>query len=319
ANTVKSVNTVGTLNAARTPDGSVNSDFGIAGRNSPPISFVVAHFDHAVRPESSLDAAFVRELAVTSGFSPFIERRSPDHAERNGNSEAALRSERYQFLKHVAERTSADTVWLAHTLDDQIETVLHRILRGTGVRGLAGIPVTRTLSPGVTIFRPLLSVERNSIVTFLKSVGQNWRNDETNALNTFTRNRIRHLLLPELEKKYAPGTRNALKRLAIIASECDDFVHSMTRNLSYGAVRYPSEYPDEIQILRSPLENVHDYLVKELFADVWREAGWAEAGMGYEQWNAMLLMLRERTPRCRMFPGNVRATVRRATLTLRKE
>src|SRR5436189_3233901 len=126
-----------------------------------------------------------------------IDVRSQARRER-ANLEAVGRRVRYDFLASVARETGAAWVATGHTADDQAETVLHRLLRGTGLKGLAGIPARRALAPGVDVVRPLLKVRRAEVLAFLQETGQRFRQDTSNVDPRFTRNRIRHELLPSL-------------------------------------------------------------------------------------------------------------------------
>ena len=101
--------------------------------------------------------------------------------DRGDGWEAAARAARYRFLRETAEKSGRDYVAVAHTVNDQVETVVHRVLRGTGLDGLAGIPRHRPLSPRVTLVRPLLSVNRLEILQYLADIGQDFRTDETNS------------------------------------------------------------------------------------------------------------------------------------------
>src|SRR3954468_11588552 len=134
---------------------------------------IAAHFNHQLRgAESDEDEAFVRRLARE--LTVDIEVGSGDV--RGGASgdglEAAARSARYAFLTETARRSGARYVVTAHTADDQVETVLHRILRGTGLGGLAGIPRVRELTPGQALVRPLLSAGRADVTAYLLSLNQ---------------------------------------------------------------------------------------------------------------------------------------------------
>ena len=102
--------------------------------------------------------------------------------------EAAARAARYDFLNQTAEQVGARWVTTGHNRDDQVETILHRLIRGTGLAGLAGMPKARPLSPTVTLVRPLLRVTRAQVVEYLNSIGQDYRIDATNADTRFTRN-----------------------------------------------------------------------------------------------------------------------------------
>lgn len=160
-------------------------------------------------------------------------------------SEERLRGARYQFLRCEAERLGATTILLAHTLDDQIETVLYRILRGTGIRGLGGIPPVRTLGPWVTLVRPMLHIRRVEIEAALREIGQSWREDSSNRDPKYTRNRIRHELLPLLESQYAPGVRESLSRLARLATEVQQDIDCQIETIYHLAVEIHIESFDK--------------------------------------------------------------------------
>jgi len=184
-------------------------------------SLAVAHLDHAIRPESSADAEFVREMAAALAL-PFVVERAdvPARAQKEKISlELAARRARIEFLTRAAEELGADRIAGGHTADDQAETVLFRILRGTGVRGLAGIPPVRVdrSHHGLRFIRPLLSLRRGEIVRYLNERGLKWRTDATNLSEEHTRNRIRNALLPQLEEEYNPRLREALVRLSELA------------------------------------------------------------------------------------------------------
>src|SRR5207253_9701726 len=114
------------------------------------------------------------------------------------NLEATARRVRYDWLSGVARVTGCSWVATGHTADDQAETVLHRLLRGTGLQGLRGIASRRPLAEGVEVVRPLLDVTRTEVLTFLQAEHQPARQERSNADLRFTRNRIRHGLLPHL-------------------------------------------------------------------------------------------------------------------------
>jgi tRNA(Ile)-lysidine synthase TilS/MesJ len=129
--------------------------------------------------------------------------------------EAAAREARYAFLRRVRELTGATHLATAHHADDQAETVLFRVLRGTGIDGLAGIPA----ADGDGTVRPLLGFTRDEVGRYARRAGLRWREDPTNALADAARNRIRLELLPRIERTVAPGARRALARLASLAAE----------------------------------------------------------------------------------------------------
>jgi tRNA(Ile)-lysidine synthase len=181
------------------------------------ITLAVVHFDHALRgTESEIDAAFVAELAEALGLE-FLAAREDVGAEasrQRWNLEDAARRLRYAFFERVINQGKATHVAVAHTADDQAETVLAHLMRGTGPTGLAGIyPVVGT------IVRPLLGTRRESLREYLRANGQIWREDSTNQDVQRTRARIRGQLLPMIERDFSGEIVGHLGELARLARE----------------------------------------------------------------------------------------------------
>jgi len=194
----------------------------------------VVHLNHRLRgAESDADEAFVRELTLTHGLE--FHGQSADvkayAASTKLSLEAAARQLRYAFFEKLVETGSLDKVATAHTLDDQAETVLLKLGRGAGTRGLAGIyPRLNLRHRGIPhpsrrqgIVRPLLGVRRAELEAYLRDLVQSWREDSTNQDLRYTRNRIRHEILPSLEKHVNPAMREALADAAEIARAEEDF------------------------------------------------------------------------------------------------
>jgi len=184
----------------------------------------VAHLNHCARgEESDADEAFV--VALTAQLGVPCECRKCDvtaEAKASGLSfEAQARETRYSFFASVARKHGISKIVTAHHADDQVETVLMRILRGTGPEGLSGIPYTRQWDR-LSIVRPMLDCRREAIVAWLKESGLSWREDASNFDLQYRRNLVRHELLPLLEEKHNPQVREALLRLAE-AQHCDNF------------------------------------------------------------------------------------------------
>ena len=175
----------------------------------------VAHLDHGLRDGSREDAAFVRALAAAWDIPCTAARQDVRAAcERGGWSlEDGARRVRYAFLLGVANEQRASHIALAHTADDQAETVLMRLVRGCGIVGLSGIPVKRRVEE-TWIVRPLLDVWRREVLAYLTDAGLTFREDPSNRDLRFVRNRIRHELLPLLERNYNPNIKQALTQLA---------------------------------------------------------------------------------------------------------
>jgi tRNA(Ile)-lysidine synthase len=183
----------------------------------------VAHVNHGIRgPESDADEAFVGDLAVQFNL-PFHVRRvaTPAAAAANGEGlEEAARKLRYAWFWELLAANEADAVVTAHTLDDQSETVLHRLIRGAWTEGLSGIhpELKGDARQRGMILRPFLGTTRREIEAWLREIGQPWREDSTNRDTAFTRNRIRHELLPVLAE-YNPQIEKQLAQLASLARD----------------------------------------------------------------------------------------------------
>jgi tRNA(Ile)-lysidine synthase len=191
---------------------------------------VAAHLDHGLRPDSSEDARFCAELACRLGIA-FRTDRAVVRAGRRGVEDAA-REARYAFLRRIAREEQALAVAVAHTRDDQAETLLLRLLRGSGSRGLAG------MRPRVgDVIRPLLGVSRAQVLDYLAARGLAWREDPSNADPAFLRNRVRHELLPYLESRVNPGVRATLARTAALLADDADALGGEARRLLGSAAR----------------------------------------------------------------------------------
>jgi tRNA(Ile)-lysidine synthase len=186
---------------------------------APTSGFTVAglgHFNHQLRPTAARDEEFCRALAGQLGL-PFVAGRADvsAHAAVNRLSiEDAARRLRYDFLERAARDAGATQVAVGHTLDDQAETVLLKLMRGAGPAGLGGVYPRKGI-----VIRPLLEASRDDLRAWLASLGQPWVEDETNADLSNPRNRVRHRVLPELDAAYGGSTRGAMARAAELARE----------------------------------------------------------------------------------------------------
>ncbi len=193
------------------------------------LKLIVAHLNHCLRAaESDADEQFCRELAASYKI-PFESRRVDVKrvaAERQLNLEDAGRRTRIDFFDEIREKYGAKTVILAHHADDQAETVLMRLLRGSGMSGLSGMSYKNDRD----YLRPLLDVSRYEIEQYLRSCGLNWRDDSSNGDPKFLRNRIRNELLPIL-KAYNPDIRSSLSATATILGDDEELLEELTKEL----------------------------------------------------------------------------------------
>jgi tRNA(Ile)-lysidine synthase len=294
---------------------------------------VAAHLNHQLRgAEADGDEAFVVELCARLGVACEVGRIPAGElaAAAGDGFEAAARDARYRFLAAAAARLGARYVATAHTADDQAETILHRILRGTGIGGLAGIARTRPLplpvgppcrggpgrprqgrptsTPVATLIRPLLQFRREKLTAYLDGLQQPYRRDASNDDLQFTRNRIRGELLPQLAGRYNPGVVEALLRLGGLAGEVQAVIDNLVRELADRCVRIQSS--GAVSIDAAALIEQPAYVVRELLMAVWRGQGWPMQAMGLAEWERLAAMLAAtdgQQPPKQTLPGNVLA------------
>lgn len=194
------------------------------------LSLHVFHLDHGLRgPDSAADAAYVAGLADTWGLPVTVITLPPGDLKREaGSLQANARRRRYQEIHALATRLGATKVATGHNQDDQAETVLMRLLRGAGLKGLAAIPATRT-EAGFTLIRPLLTIPRHEIELYCSEHKLFPRLDASNERTDYLRNRIRLELMPMLAREYNPAIGANLAQLAAVVREEDDLLEQQAR------------------------------------------------------------------------------------------
>jgi len=187
----------------------------------------VAHLDHGLRPEAEADADFVRSMAEGLGLDVYVERADVAGMQRRSHLslEEAAREARYDFLRKTAGRHGYAKVALGHHADDNAETLLLNLLRGSGPLGLGSI---RPIREGVYI-RPLIRATRSDIEQYLRNRKLPFLTDRTNTDTAILRNRIRHRLFPLLESDYRPGVRAILSRTAEVLADEDDWIEGLLK------------------------------------------------------------------------------------------
>lgn len=186
----------------------------------------VAHFNHQLRgADADADEAFVRELAAGYGL-PFTAGRGDVRAfatEQKLSIEDAARRLRHGSFQETARSLGLAKLALGHTADDQVETLLQRLLRGAGTRGLAAIHASNQLG-ALTVVRPLLDVWKTELLDYIRQRGLNFRQDASNWDPQFQRNRIRHELIPALERDYNPALKPLLHQTAEMLDAEDEWL-----------------------------------------------------------------------------------------------
>ncbi|ODT99842.1 MAG: tRNA lysidine(34) synthetase TilS [Planctomycetes bacterium SCN 63-9] len=262
----------------------------------------VAHLNHGTRAEAAqADADLVAGLADSLKLPFDLGRWRPT---RSAHFEVDARRARYAWLTEIARAREAAVVAVGHTSDDQAETILHRILRGTGTRGLAGIPETRTLAndPPINLARPLLGMTRQGIRDYLARIGQDFREDASNEDTTRTRSRIRHDLIPRLRADYNPRIVDALNRLGQLAAASNELIADRLAELE--ATTILEANIRRVLIDRRNLGCVNTFLGIELIRRAWGRAGWPEREMSTAHWERLHAFASRDVRRSRMSIGS---------------
>jgi tRNA(Ile)-lysidine synthase len=269
-------------------------------RHQLGIVLSVVHVHHGIRQAAAEDdAAFVAGLASTHDL-PFHFYRTDAPAAaaaRHETLEEAARNLRYEFFRELMADGLADAVATAHTLDDQAETVLHKLLRGAWTEGLSGIHPVLAIDPG-SILRPFLGTSRAFIEAWLLSLPQPWREDATNQDMAHTRNRIRHQLLPLLST-FNPQVAGQLARLASIAADEEAYWQEELQRLlpalllpgrpTRGGGRSASTHPGQetVAMERARLRELHPAVARRVLRAAARHLG---ARLSFDQTEQLLAL-----------------------------
>jgi tRNA(Ile)-lysidine synthase len=231
------------------------------------LQLFVAHLNHMLREEAIDEEEFVRELAEKYSLPFYSERIEVAKKLRKGETlEEGARRIRYDFLRRAGERFSANKIALGHNADDLVETVLLNLIRGTGIRGLRGIPPVR-MEGAMAFIRPLIEIWREEITEYLKERNIPYKIDRSNLSLEFTRNKIRHQLIPLLEE-INPKVKLAIHRLGEIAGEINSFIEEEVKKAKE---RIVEESEAVLRIKISPLFSFHPALQKEIIRSVLAE------------------------------------------------
>lgn len=243
----------------------------------------VIHLDHGIRGASSrADAAFVKNLADRHNL-PFHFRLANVPAIQ-GNLEQAARAVRQAFFAELIANGTVDRIATGHTRSDQAETVLYRIVRGSGLAGLSGIlPVTKE-----GLVRPLLDLERSEIECWLRTRNIPWREDETNQDRSFARNRLRHEILPLLREHLNPRLDETLAHMATLAQDEEAYWASeLTRHPLSTTLSVPElvSLPTALarRVIRQAVQLTKGDLRQIDFAHIERILGMARSQHGHDR------------------------------------
>lgn len=208
------------------PDSIALLDVLIKLQSKIKFNIIVAHINHMIRDEAIDDQKYVEQYCKNKNIPCFVKQEKVEELakqEKIGTEEAG-RNLRYNFFNEVLEKTNSNKIATAHTKNDNAETVLMNILRGTGTSGLKGIKAKRDDK----YIRPLIECERKEIEEYCSENNLEPRIDKTNMENIYTRNKIRNLLIPYIQKEFNPNIIEALNRLSQISSIENEYLETKT-------------------------------------------------------------------------------------------
>lgn len=192
------------------------------------LKIYVAHVNHMLRENAIKDEEYVKEFCKKNNIEIFIKKANISEIaqkEKIGLEEAG-RNIRYNFFEEVLKNTKSNKIAIAHNLNDKAETIIMNTLRGSGVSGLKGIEAKRK-----KYIRPLIEIERYEIEKYCIENKINPRHDESNDDNTYTRNKIRNIVIPYIKNEFNPNIIKTLNRLSEIIKEEDEYVQSETEKI----------------------------------------------------------------------------------------
>lgn len=257
----------------------------IALRDDLSLRVVAGHVDHGLREASAVDAAWVARESETLGVPIEVRRFDIGQlaTESGAGIEETARQVRYETLMEIALERGCRFLAVGHTVDDQAETMLHMVVRGTGLGGLRGMPEQRELGSGIRLLRPLLQVRREQVHAYLSEIRQTFREDESNADSSFTRNRIRRTLLPLLREEFNPRVEDALLRLGRQVAEVQEVLELLSEQLLTECLLEAT--PGHVRLDCQRLSPQPRHLVREMLKTLWDRQHWPRGAMGYEHWD----------------------------------
>ena len=300
----------------------------IAVRERVERNLFVATVDHRARgKESDDDVLFVRNLAKRLSLECNVLQidveELHEEARRQGSWESAARDLRYRLLEETAKRNGARFLAVAHHRDDQLETLLFRIFRGSGLDGLRGVAPYRVVDEALVIVRPLLRVTRADVLDYLRALKQDYRVDSSNASAKYARNRTRNELVPLLDSIFPGKWREALLNLSELATETERYLEFDVQKLAVAIeetrrkdatlrklarvfdVSARDELFDGVELPLEPLDSANDVVLLRYFRRLWRERNWSQGEMGSAEWRRLVRSVRKRDS-SRQFPDSIR-------------
>ncbi len=282
----------------------------------PPVC--LAHLNHGMRAaESDKDEELVRSLALLNGLD-FECGRIPSLSVPHSGIENELRRLRYDFLVRVAQRRGARCIVTAHHRDDNAETLLFRLFRGTSLRGLTGIPFSRPLTEGVSVVRPLLTASRQQILDYLGENQLPFRTDASNLQNGPTRNWIRNHLVPQLIQRFDSSVPAHVVGIAADVTEITELLDQLASQLL--ASCSPEFSPNSVRLDPGPLHKANPVVTRHVVVRLWQQQAWPQADLTRRQLNSVAAWVLEGNPAIfpEQLPGGIQASLQGNRMIFRR-
>ncbi len=275
----------------------------------------VCNLDHGLRgKESRDDSLFVKKTAAKLGLE-FIHKKIDLKSNDDLSTEELARRERYKFFRFAAEKAGANVIATGHTLDDQAETVLMRLIKGASLKGIVGIPPARD-EGSFKVIRPLIEFEKREIVKYLDESGLSYRTDSTNAEPVYFRNVVRSEIIPFLEK-YNPRLKRSLFSLAEHLREDFEFISQERLRIQKTFSRAEGRAA-EIKLKDIVLQP--GAIQKEILRDFLEKAGGEVKKLSFRHWKELEALIKHgKKGNCADLPGGVRAARTETLLVFRKK
>jgi tRNA(Ile)-lysidine synthase len=290
------------------------------------INVFVLHINHQLRgPESIQEAEWVRDLCaqwliplkIVEWTEMMSDASVGEEPVRVSGMEEKARNFRYAHYELAAREWNCSHVLMAHHANDQVETVLHRLFRGTGLTGIAGIPDSRPLSPSapdIQLVRPLLSITKHELLRYLNEHEQGFCQDSSNSNSDYTRNFIRQELIPTLESRINPRVTDAILRLAEQAGQWNGYLQQTAQQSL--ATCMLDLHEEIVRLDRVQLHALHPMVLREVWIQLWKMKQWPLQGMNAQHYQQLLLQVTGQRQSPVNLPGNLRVVVRGNNLSI---
>lgn len=270
----------------------------------------LAHVNHQLRgDESDGDEEFVRNLAVELECDFHSWQVALSMGNQGEGQESRLRDLRYRLLGALARERSCRCIALAHHRDDQVETILFRIFRGTSLKGLQGIPASREIETGISVVRPLINTSRKQIHEYLANQGRSYRTDSSNLKDGPTRNWIRNELMPQLENRLGHSVSANIsglgKQVFAIQLMLDQFAIKLAEKCVLAL------NVDFLELNHDLVVNAETVILQQMLVQLWARQSWPQRDMNRQKWEGLARFMQQYPPSSgRMeLPGNISATI----------